>query len=222
MLEFAQGYGPHRQPLELAVLDQVARGAADVPSVSAALRADPYQVADAVSWAVEEGLLSRMLLTESEHLTLTAGGLASVAWQRRLSEAVDAEGRIDVDAITRDVASAQRAALEGEAAAIERSHAHVLVDDAERDAATAELARHFAEGAIDRSELERRTELALQARTRGDLGEALAALEGEREAGLGGRQVVSLTATRRAVGLVKIAFLLIFLTALTSMILRQA
>lgn len=53
-----------------------------------------------------------------------------------------------------------------------------LVGDADREAAVDRLQRDFVEGRLTLEELQARTRLALEARTRGDLGEALLDLPG--------------------------------------------
>jgi len=176
---FAGGYGPHEQPLEIVVLDRVASGASTPAAVTAATGADPASVEAALTWAVDQGFLTRMSLRDGDYLTLTESGLASVAWQRRLLTVIGEDGEIDLAGLSRDYGAAHQAMQAGQYAALERSQAHLLADDAEREAAAARLGEHFAQGAFDQAELERRTALALSARTRGDLQAALESLEPE-------------------------------------------
>jgi hypothetical protein len=90
---------------------------------------------------------------------------------------VGPDGRIDVAEVGRQLGRSWQAIQEGRAAEAARSVAHVLVDDAERDATVTALRDHYAQGAIDLPELERRTQLALVAHDRGDLDAALADLQ---------------------------------------------
>ena len=176
-MPFPPGSGPHQQPLEIVVLDRVASGASTPDAVVAATGADPVSVEAVLAWAVGQGFLTRMPLRDGDHLTLTETGLANVAWQRRLMRVVGEDGEIDVAGLSRDLGAAHQAMQAGQHAARERSQAHLLADDAQRDAAAARLGEHFAQGAFDRAELERRTALVLSARTRGDLHAALESLE---------------------------------------------
>ncbi len=168
---------PARQPVEITVLDALARGMHMVPDLVSAV-GEPAQAVDAaVTWAVGQGLATRMVLTQGEHITLTESGLASVALQRRLESAIGPDGEIDIAALTRHTGAAWQAAREGQAAELARSRAHVLVADAEREAAVASLQDHYTQGAIDLADFERRTALALAAHTRGDLLQATADLQ---------------------------------------------
>ena len=170
------GGGPAQQPIEIRILDAVARGAGTVPALGAATGEPAAKVDRAVAWAAGQGLLTRTQLSEGEHLALTENGIASVAMQRRLASLVGPHGEIDADAVVAQLGRTWQAMDAGRSEELARSQAHVLVDDAERTAVTAELQDHYAEGAIDLAELERRTSLALTARTRGDLDVALADL----------------------------------------------
>lgn len=174
---FARGNGPHQQPLEIVVLDRVASGASTPAALAEATGADPASVEAALTWAVGQGFLTRMSLRDGDYLTLTESGLASVAWQRRLLTVIGEDGEIDLAGLSRDYGAAHQAMQAGRYAALARSQAHLLADDAEREAAAARLGEHFAQGAFDRAELERRTALVLSARTRGDLHAALESLE---------------------------------------------
>lgn len=163
---------PVRQPVEITVLDAVARGVDTVPALAEAVGEAPQAVETAVAWAAGRGFVTRMQLAQGEHIAITELGLASVAGQRRLEAAIGPDGQIDMEALNRQASADWQAAQEGRAAALARSQAHVLVDDAEREAAVAALREEYAQGAIDLAELERRTGLALSARTRGELGAA--------------------------------------------------
>lgn len=178
-MPFARGYGPHRQPLEIVVLDRVASGASTPAAVVAATGAEPATVEAALAWAVGQGFLTRMALRDGDYLRLTESGLVSVAWQRRLLTVVGEDGEIDLAGLSRDYGAASQAMRAGQQAALEESQAHLLADDAEREDAVARLGEHFAQGAIDHAELERRTALVLSARTRGDLHAALESLEAD-------------------------------------------
>jgi uncharacterized protein DUF1707 len=167
------------QPLEIQVLEAVAQGVTTSDGLVSTLHAEPAKVDAAVAWAVANQMLLRHHMSEGEYLELTDGGLASVAMRRRLAASVDAGGRIDLSVLSRELGVTYQAMQEGQADELTRSQAHVLVDDAERESAVAELSRHFAEGAFGQEELDRRTGLALQARTRGELHTALASLEAD-------------------------------------------
>jgi hypothetical protein len=159
------------------VLDALARGVDTVSGLAQAVD-EPAQAVDAaVTWAVSNGLATRMQLSQGEHIALTESGLASVATQRQLEAAIGPDGEIDIAALTRHTSAAWQAAQQGKAAELARSQAHVLVDDTEREAAVASLQGHYAQGAMDLAEFERRTTLALGAHTRGDLDVATAGLE---------------------------------------------
>jgi hypothetical protein len=170
---------PTRQPVEITVLDALARGVDTVPALAQAVGESVQAVDAAVTWAVGKGFAARMQLMQGEHITITESGLASVANQRALEAAIRPDGSVDVAALSRQTAAAWQAAQQGRAAALADSQEHVLVDDAEREAAAASLREHYAEGAVDLAELERRVALALAAKTRGDLRTALADLEPE-------------------------------------------
>lgn len=170
------GGGPAQQPIEIRALDAIARGAGTVPALAAATGEPGAKVDRAVAWLVGQGLLTRAQLTEGEHLALTEKGIASVAMQRRLASLVGPHGEIDEQAVVQQLGRTWQAMDAGRSEELARSQAHVLVDDAERTAVTTELQDHYAQGAIDLAELERRTSLALTARTRGDLDSALADL----------------------------------------------
>lgn len=159
------------------MLDALARGMDNVAGLAQAVGETPEAVEAAVTWAVTNGLATRMQLSQGEHIALTESGLASVASQRQLEAAIGPDGDIDMAALTRHAGAAWQAAQEGRAAELARSRAHVLVDDTEREAAVASLQDHYAEGAMDLAEFERRTALVLGARTQGDLYVATADLE---------------------------------------------
>lgn len=165
------------QPLEIQVMDAVAQGVTTSAGLSSALGATSSRVEAAVAWAVDHQMLLRHQMSEGEHLELTEGGLASVAMRRRLDASLGPDGQIDVSVLSRELGVAHQAMQQGQAEELARSQADVLVDDAEREAALSGLSQHFAEGAFDRAELDRRTTLALQARTRGDLHAATSRLD---------------------------------------------
>jgi hypothetical protein len=171
------GDGPQRPPVEMSVVDALARGVDTVPELARALGVPVPEVADAVTWAVREGLATRMPLSQGEHLALTERGLTLVAVQRRLASAVGPGGDIDLATLGRQVGETWQAVQEGRAAELARSEAHLLADDAGRDAVVARLNDQYAQGAISLDELERRSSLALTGRTRGDLAAATAGLE---------------------------------------------
>ncbi len=159
------------------MLDALARGMDNVPGLAQAVGETPQAVEAAVTWAVTNGLATRMQLSHGEHIALTESGLASVASQRQLEAAIGPDGEIDMAALNRQAAAAWQAAQDGQSAELARSQAHVLVDDTEREAAVASLQDHYAQGAMDLAEFERRTALVLGARTHGDLYVATADLE---------------------------------------------
>ncbi|HET9316131.1 MAG TPA: DUF1707 domain-containing protein [Vicinamibacteria bacterium] len=171
------GGGPAQQPVEIRALDAVTRGAGTVPAVAAAIGEPAAKVDRAVTWLAGQGLLTRTQLSEGEHLALTQNGVASVAMQRRLASMVGPHGEIDEEAVVEQLGRTWQAMDAGRTEELRRGQAHVLVDDAERTAATTALQDHYAQGAFDLAELERRTSLALTARTRGDLDAALADLQ---------------------------------------------
>lgn len=175
--DFTRGYGPHKAPLQIAILDALVDGAATSADVAQRTGASARAVDLAVRWAAGQSMLTRLSTPDGDLLTLTQAGLAHIAWERRMREVVGPDGEIDIAGISRDYAATQQAMRSGQAAELERSQAHLLVDDAERDEAIASLREHYADGALDDAELERRTTLALSAKTRGDLRDALHALE---------------------------------------------
>lgn len=152
-----RGYGPHQAPLQIAILDALVDGAATSADVAERTGASTQAVDVAIGWAAGQSLLTRLPLPDGELLTLTRTGLAHIAWERRMREVVGPDGAIDIE--------------------LERSQAHLLVDDSEREAAIASLHEHHAVGALDDAELDRRTTAALSAKTRGQLRGALDALE---------------------------------------------
>ncbi|QNN53718.1 DUF1707 SHOCT-like domain-containing protein [Nocardioides mesophilus] len=156
-------------PLEIAVLDELASGAHDVAELSAATASPPDEVERVLVWGVGQGLVNRMPLMEGEYVVLTEKGLSTVAFQRRLVSAYGPKGEIDLAGLSRDFGASWQAMREGQTAELQRSQAHLVVDHAEREAASTSLREHYAEGAIDLAELERRTAIVLSARTRGEL-----------------------------------------------------
>lgn len=224
-IEFARGPGPHRQPLEIVVLDEIASGATTPAAVVAATGADAVSVEETLAWAVGEGLLTRMHLRDGDHLSLTESGLAGVAWQRRLRAAIGTDGRIDLVGLSREHGAARQAMHQGQQAAYEQSQAHLLAADAEREAAAARLGEHFAQGAFDHAELERRTALVLSARTRGDLHAALESLEPDpppapAELPFVSRSALPTVDVAKAVQVLRMVGLLVFVIFLASLTIR--
>ena len=170
-------WGSDREPIEIRLLDALARGLHSVPALAADLQEPSQAVEQAVRWAVANRLATRTLLPSGEHIALTESGIANVGLQRRLSSMVGPDGQIDVAAIGEQLGRSWQAMQEGRAEEAARSVAHVLVDHAERDAVVATLRDHYGQGAITLPELERRTQLALTAQHRGGLDLALADLQ---------------------------------------------
>ena len=169
--------GGGREPIEIRVLDALARGLDSVPALAADLQDPPEHVDRAVAWAVANRLATRTLLPSGEHIALTESGIANVGLQRRLSSMIGPDGQIDVSQVGEEIGRSWQAMQEGRAAEAAHSVAHVLVDDTGREATVAALRDHYAQGTIDLPELERRTQLALTAHDRGDLDLALADLQ---------------------------------------------
>ena len=169
--------GGGREPIEIRLLDALARGLDSVPALAANLQDPPEDVDRAVAWAVANRLATRTPLPSGEHIALTESGIANVGLQRRLSSMLGPDGQIDVAQVGAEIGRSWQAMQDGRAAEAARSAAHVLVDDAERETTVAALRDHYAQGAISLPELERRTQLALTAHDRGDLDTALADLQ---------------------------------------------
>ena len=170
-----------REPIEIRVLDALARGLDTVPALAAELQDPPEVVDRAVGWAVANRLATRTLLPSGEHVALTERGIVNVGVQRRLSSMIGPDGEIDVARVGAEIGRSWQAMQDGraaEAAEAAEAAAHAPVDDAERAATVAALRdHHYAQGAISLPELERRTQLALTAHDRGDLDAALADLQ---------------------------------------------
>ena len=212
---------PQREPIEVRVVDALARGVDTVPELAQALGDPAPEVAAAVSWAVEEGLATRMPLTQGEHLALTERGLTLAAIQQRLASAVRPDGEIDLATLGRQVGETWQAAQEGRAAERARSEAHLLADDADRDAVVARLNDQYAQGAISLDELERRSTLALTGHTRGDLAAATAGLEVPGPPGAGSLQSMVRTFLLVAGGLLALGIVLITLLVLLVLLVRN-
>ena len=171
------GSGPDREPIEIRLLDALARGLDSVPALAADLQDPPAHVDRAVVWAVANRLATRTLLPSGEHIALTESGIVNVGLQRRLSSMLGPDGQIDVAQVGEEIGRSWQAMQAGRAAEAARGMAHVLVDDTEREATVAALRDRYTQGAISLTELERRTQLALTAHDRGDLDTALADLQ---------------------------------------------
>jgi hypothetical protein len=96
-----------------------------VPELAEALGVPAPEVAAAVTWAVDEGLATRMPLAQGEHLALTERGLTLAAIQQRLASAVGPDGEVDLATLGRQVGETWQAAQEGRAA--ERAPAAKLI-----------------------------------------------------------------------------------------------
>lgn len=175
--ELTWGSGPDREPIEIRLLDALARGLDSVPALAADLQDLPEHVDRAVVWAVANRLATRALLPSGEHIALTESGIVNVGLQRRLSSMLGPDGQIDVAQVGEEIGRSWQAMQAGRAAEAARGMAHVLVDDTEREATVAALRDRYTQGAISLTELERRTQLALTAQDRGDLDLALADLQ---------------------------------------------
>ena len=215
------GDDPGLPPVEMSVVDALARGVDTAPELAEALGVPAPEVAAAVTWAVDEGLATRMPLAQGEHLALTERGLTLVAIQRRLASAVRPDGEIDLATLGRQVGETWQAAQEGRAAERARSKAHLLADDADRDAAVARLNEQYAQGAIGLGELERRSTLALTGHTRGDLAAATAGLEVPGPPGAGSLQTMVRTFLLVAGGLLALGIVLITLLVLLVLLVRN-
>jgi DUF1707 SHOCT-like domain len=208
------GDQPQGEPVEVRLVDALARGVDTVPQLAEALGVPAPEVAAAVTWAVDEGLATRMPLAQGEHLALTERGLTLAAIQQRLASAVGPDGEVDLATLGRQVGETWQAAQEGRAAERARSEAHLLADDADRDAVVARLNDQYAQGAISLDELERRSTLALTGHTRGDLAAATAGLEVPRTTGAGSLQSMVRTFLLVAVGLLALGIVMITLLVL--------
>ena len=195
-------------------MDALARGVDTVPELAQAVDVPAPEVAAAVDWAVREGLATRMPLAEGEHLALTERGLTLAAIQQRLASAVRPDGEIDLATLAREAGETWQAAQEGRTAERASSEAHLLADDADRDAAVARLNEQYAQGAIGLGELERRSTLALTGHTRGDLAAATAGLEVPGPPGAGSLQRMVRTVLLVAGGLVALGIVMITLLVL--------
>jgi Domain of unknown function (DUF1707) len=205
---------PQRPPVEMSVLDALARGVDTVPALAQVLGVPAPEVTAAVTWAEHEGLATRMPLTQGEHLALTERGLTAVAVQRRLASLVGPDGEIDLATLGRQVGETWQAVQEGRAAELARSQAQLLADDADRDAVVARLNEQCAQGAISLDELERRSTLALTGHTRGDLAAATAGLEVPGTPGAGTLQTMVRTFLLVAGGLLALGIVMITLLVL--------
>ena len=114
-----------------------------------------------------------MRLPDDVQLSLTPRGHYVVGLQQQSAELVDANGRIDLARVTFGLGRAWAAALQGQREQYALATADELVGVADRDAAVEALARAYSEGRFDLAELERRSQGALSATTRGDLAAAL-------------------------------------------------
>lgn len=158
------------------VQEQVARGHHTVEALCAAVGAAEPQVAEALAWAVSQGLLSRSARPDGERFELTPQGAASLAFQQSVQRATGPDGGVDLGEVAGDLARAEESAASARREQQARDEAHLLVGPPERDAAVSLLEDHYARGTFDLAELERRTSLAMAARTRGDIAAATADL----------------------------------------------
>ena len=88
--------GGGREPIEIRLLDALARGLDAVPALAANLQDPPEDVDRAVAWAVANRLATRTPLPSGEHIALTESGIANVGLQRRLSSMLGPDGQIAV------------------------------------------------------------------------------------------------------------------------------
>ena len=202
-------------------MDALACGVDTVPELAQAVDVPAPEVAAAVDWAVREGLATRMPLADGEHLALTERGLTLAAIQQRLASAVRPDGEIDLATLGRQVGETWQAAQEGQAAERARSEAHLLADDADRDAVVARLNDQYAQGTISLDELERRSTLALTGRTRGELAAATAGLEVPGPPGAGSLQTMVRTFLLVVGGLLALGIVLITLLVLLVLLVRN-
>ena len=164
------------EALELALLDVLATGPDTVAEAAAALDVPADQVDQAMRWAMREGLVLHVPLQKGDHFELTPQGQFVVGVRQATGGSVDQNGQVDFADVARNLAEAWAAAQQGKQDQHAKATAGWVIGDKEREAAVQALSTAYAAGRLDLPALERRTQRALTAQTRGELAEALALL----------------------------------------------
>lgn len=166
--------------LYLDILDRLAAGDDTPEKLAAALGTDQQAMTDAVGWAVGSMLARRVTGVDGERLELTPQGQMVVGLRARATQTPWASGAagdldlgsvqpIDLEAMAREISQAWSTAQGVQIAGFQSMQQGLLVGDLEREAATNTVEEAYAAGRLDRAELDRRIQLALEAKTRGDL-----------------------------------------------------
>jgi hypothetical protein len=157
--------------LDLRILDALAQGATTPAEVATALGQSESAIDGSIRWAVGQGYVTAAQTPDGIALRLTPPGSTVANMRRGIVGLGTGQG-----GVTDLVAQISQGWAEGQSEAAQQdraAQAHLLVSDGERDAAVETLSRSYDESRIDLAELERRTGVALSARTRGDLAQAL-------------------------------------------------
>jgi hypothetical protein len=161
------------QPLELQVLDALATGADTLTELAAATGAVEPEVEAALRWATGEGLALAVQLPQAHHFQLTPRGQYVVGVRQQTAGVVGPQGHIDLGRVSYGLGRAWASAQHGQQEQVESANAGLLVGDPEREWAVTTLSAAYAAGRLDAAELDRRSQLALTAQTRGELASAV-------------------------------------------------
>lgn len=174
------------EDLYLGIIDRLAAGDDTLAKLAASLDQRQQEVADAVGWAVGSLLVRRVPDSDGERLELTPQGQLVVDLR---AQAVDAPApepasdidlgsvpQVDLQAMANELSRAWTMAQGVQIAAFQSVQSGLLVGDVEREAATNTLEEAYAAGRLDRAELDRRLDIALDAKNRGDLDRAVEGL----------------------------------------------
>lgn len=165
-----------REDLLGRLQEQIACGHHTVEALSTAVGKAVPQVAEALASGVSQGLLARAARPDGDRWELTPQGAATLGFRQSVQRATGPGGRVDLGEVAGEMARAAQAAESARRRQQAKDEAHLLVGTPEREAAVSLLEDHYARDTFDLAELERRTTLAMAARTRGDLALATADL----------------------------------------------
>jgi hypothetical protein len=163
-------------------------GLDSVVGIRVSLNADETDVRVALAQLVETGLVKvdesgeRFVLTRAGADLANSAGMSSsrgsypwtqTSFTRTRNDSTAAElGWREISGMVAeawDATQSARAAKSAKSAELERTDQEMLVGDVEREAALSGLSQAYGDGRLTQAELDRRTDLVLHARTRGDL-----------------------------------------------------
>lgn len=155
--------------LEGSVVSAIDDGHTTLGRLCRALKERPDRIVRALRQAVDHGFVTDLRLEPGTHLELTDAGRIRAAADDPPDLEDDGD---DLDPALRMVIAREIAREAMRHASAERDHDEVLVGDADRETTTSLLADAYAQGRITIEDLQRRTDLALRARDRGDVEDA--------------------------------------------------